>query len=178
MIYAAIIGCEIAFWVLLFTGLIVRYFLKWRALSTILLVAVPFVDLVLLIAATIDMLHGATATMAHGLAAIYIGVSIAWGHQIIGRMDRWFAYKYANGQKPVKPSKYGREHAAYERRQWLRHLVAWLIGNALLGAAIILVGDTHKTAVLLSIMQLWSVILVIDFAVSFSYTLWPRRPRN
>lgn len=176
--YAAIIACEIAFWVLLLLGLVVRYLLKWRHLSTIVLASVPLVDLVLLVVTTIDMLHGATATIAHGLAAVYIGVSVAWGHQVISRMDRWFAYKYAGAQRAPKPPKYGREHAARERRQWLRHLTAWTVGSALLGMAIVVVGDTHKTAALLSTIQLWSFVLIIDFAISFSYTLWPRRSRS
>ena len=73
MILAVIVAVEIAFWVLLAAGLTARYLLRLPRVGAGLLIAVPLVDLVLLGATVIDLRGGATASAAHGLAAVYIG---------------------------------------------------------------------------------------------------------
>ena len=93
-----------------------------------------------------------------------------------GWADVRFAHRFAGGPSPEPPPRTGRRHAAHQRREWLRHLVAWATGTALLGIGVLLVGDTDRTAALLNIAGLWTLVLVIDFLISFSYTLRPRRP--
>ena len=70
-----------------------------------------------------------------------------------------------------------RAHAARERREWLRHLLAWATGTSLLGLGVLVVGDLERTQALASMAALWTLILAIDFVISFSYTLWPRVPK-
>jgi hypothetical protein len=57
VLLALIVACEIGFWAFLLAGLAARYLLRWKTVSTILLICVPLVDLVLL-AATIADLRG------------------------------------------------------------------------------------------------------------------------
>ena len=172
---AAIIACEVGFWVLLVGGLAARYLLRARRLSTALLVSVPLVDVVLLAISVLDLRRGGEATVAHGLAAVYIGVSLAFGHQMIDWADQRFAHRFAGGPAPVRPPRSGRAHAARERRQWGRHLLAYVTAAAVLGLFTLLVGDVTKTAPLWVVMAPWGIGVVIDFVVSFSYTLSPRR---
>ncbi|MCM6776409.1 hypothetical protein NDR87_20915 [Nocardia sp. CDC159] len=174
---ALIIGCEIGFWVLLLAGLAMRYLTRARALSAALLVSVPLVDVVLLAAAVIDLRGGGHASFTHGLAAIYLGISIAFGHRMITWADRRFAHRFAGGPEPVRPPRAGRAHAAHERRQWVRHLAAYLIAAGVLGVFTLLVGDVDRAAPLLRVMWPWTVVLIIDFVVSFSYTIMPRAER-
>ncbi|KZM73959.1 hypothetical protein AWN90_29175 [Nocardia terpenica] len=174
-VIAVIIGCEIGFWVLLLLGLAVRYLTPARGLSKALLMAVPLVDVVLLAAAVLDLRGGGHATASHGLAAIYIGVSVAFGSQMIRWADERFAHRFAHGPAPTRPPKAGRAHAAHERAQWFRHVLAYVIGAAVLGVFTLLVGDIHRTIPLWGVMVPWAVILGIDFVISFSYTLSPRR---
>ena len=108
---ALIIGCEIAFWVVLVAGLLARYVAKAPRLGLALLICVPLVDLVLLIATVVDLRSGATAEWAHGLAAVYLGFSVAYGHQMITWADGWAAYFWGSGPRPSK--RYGREHATW-----------------------------------------------------------------
>ena len=56
-----------------------------------------------------------------------------------------------------------------------RHLLAYAIGAGLLLAAIGLVADAERTEALLEMLRVWTLVLAIDFLVSFSYSLWPRR---
>ncbi len=77
MIYAIIVACEVGFWLVLLAGLAARYGLRRPRLGGALLVYVPLVDLVLLVASVLDLRHGGQAGLAHGLAAVYVGVSVA-----------------------------------------------------------------------------------------------------
>lgn len=175
---AFIIGCEVAFWVFVLAGLVCRYLLGWKRAGAMLLVCTPIVDLALLVATALDLRSGAEAGFFHGLAAVYIGVSIAFGHGMIRWADERFAYRFAGGPPPRKKAKHGAEHARQERRGWLLHLLAWAIGCALLLGMIAWVGAADRTTALTNLIRLWSVILGIDFIISFSYTFWPRKPKS
>ena len=175
---ALVVVAEVAFWLILVSGLTARYLFARPRLGMALLVATPVVDLALLAATTIDLRQGGEAALPHALAAVYIGVSIAWGQQIIRWADARFAHQFAGAPIPAQPPRVGRPHAAHQRHEWLRHLIAWATGTAILGIGVLLVGDVDRTWALLNVAALWTLILAIDFVVSFSYTLWPRRPNQ
>lgn len=177
MIYAVIVACEVGFWLVLVAGLVARYALSRPRLGGAFLVSVPFVDLVLLAGSVADLRGGGEAGIGHGLAAVYIGVSVAWGHSMVRWADARFAHRFAGGPPPERPPASGLEHARHQRRQWGRHLLAWAVGCALLIGGMALVGDTDRTAALSGIASNWTLVLVIDFAWSFSYTMWPRKPK-
>jgi hypothetical protein len=174
MVIALIVAAEVAFWALLLAGLAFRYPLRRPRAGMALLIATPFVDLALLAATTVDLRGGGVAALPHALAAVYIGVSVAWGKRIVGWADARFAYRFAGGPPPERPPRSGLEHAARERREWLRHLVAWATGTSLLGLGVLVVGDLDRSSALLGFAGLWTFVVAIDFLISFSYTLWPR----
>lgn len=176
MLPAFIVAAEIGFWVMLASGLVARYPLQRPRLGAALLVATPLVDVFLLTVTVIDLSRGATATVFHSLAAIYIGVSLAFGHSMIRWADVRFAHRFAGGPVPQPAPRNGHAHAAHERRGWLRHLLAWSIGSSLMLVGVAVVGDAERTAALLQTAGVWLLILTIDFLISFSYTLFPRRP--
>src|SRR5918999_5442410 len=118
MLVALIVATEIAFWVVLAAGLVARYLLGRRRLGAILLAGVPLVDLVLLTATVIDLRGGATAEVGHGLAAAYIGFSVAFGHSVIRWADARFAHRFAGGPPPQRPPRHGRARARYEWREF------------------------------------------------------------
>lgn len=109
---ALIIATEIAFWLFLLAGLIARYTLRRPGLGMALLVATPFVDLILLAATVVDLRGGGDASVPHALAAVYIGVTVAWGHRMIRWADARFAHWFAGGPAPERPPRQGRLHAA------------------------------------------------------------------
>ncbi|WP_148436756.1 2TM domain-containing protein [Gracilibacillus timonensis] len=71
--------------------------------------------------------------------------------------------------------KYGKARARKERKKWYRHLLSWFIGGGILGSMILYMNHYSQTEALVQILFLWSFILVIDFVVSFSYTLFPKK---
>ncbi|MEV5027542.1 hypothetical protein [Paenibacillus sp. LPE1-1-1.1] len=177
MITAFIIGCEIGFWVFVLAGLVFRYIFRLKKLGKLFLYSTPLIDLALVTATVYDLRGGAEATYAHSLAAVYIGVSIAFGHRMIKWADERFAYRFAGGPEPAGKPKYGKEHARHERNGWLHHLLAWGIGSLILYGMIVMVGNEARTEALSESLQIWQIVLGIDFVMSFSYTLWPRKEK-
>lgn len=177
MIGVLILAGEVAFWAFVLGGLVARYLLRRPQLGVALLLMTPVVDLVLIAATVIDLRAGATAGVFHGLAAIYVGVSVAFGHRMIRWADERFAHRF-DGGPPKRPPEYGSEYARHQRAGWYRHLLAWVIGSSLLLGMDFLVGDSSTTESLSARAALWTLILVIDFVWSFSYTLWPRKAKT
>ncbi|MCM3215120.1 hypothetical protein [Niallia taxi] len=172
MIGFLIIICEIAFWIFVLLGLFCRYMWKKKKLSAAFLLATPIIDLLLIAFTIIDINKGSEITVFHGLAAVYIGVTIAFGHSMIKWMDAHFSFRFAGGEKPVK--KYGRAHAIQEMVGWLRHLAAFAIGACLLYLMTLFI-PKEDIKTLLPLIQVWTIVLGIDFLISFSYCLWPKK---
>jgi uncharacterized membrane protein YgdD (TMEM256/DUF423 family) len=170
-----ILAGEILFWVFVLGGLACRYIFQKKALGSFLLWATPVIDLVIIVITVLDLKSGATANFFHSLAAIYIGVSLVYGKSMIAWADQKFAYRYNNGPKAQKAPKYGSVRARNERIGWYKHTLAWMIGCALLVGMIYFVGDESKTMQFEYTIRTWSIVLAIDFIVSFSYTIWPKQ---
>ncbi|WP_354702177.1 hypothetical protein DSM112329_02531 [Paraconexibacter sp. AEG42_29] len=177
MLITVIVACEVLFWVVLLGGLAVRYLLRRPRLGGILLACAPLVDLILLTVSILDLRAGGTATTAHTLAAVYIGVSVAFGHRMVRWADVRFAHRYADGPAPTPKPRDGRARAAYERSAWLRHLLAWGVGTALMLAAVLVIDDPSRTDAFVATAKVWTLILAIDAAVAVSYTVAPKGPR-
>ncbi|MBT1544002.1 hypothetical protein [Curtobacterium aurantiacum] len=173
MTLIAIIVCEIAFWVAILGGLTTRYLLRRPRLGAALLVAAPVIDLALLAVVTVDLLGGGTASWHHGLAAIYIGFSVAYGHRMIAWADVRFTHRFAGGPAPERLS--GRRHTARCWGDVLRTGLAVLIAGGVIGALVLVVGDPERTSELQGTVALLGVILGIELLWAISYTIWPRR---
>ncbi|MBM7649470.1 hypothetical protein JOC78_002423 [Bacillus ectoiniformans] len=169
-----IVACEIAFWVVIVLGLTARYILHLPKTGLVLLALTPVIDLILLTITGIDLYNGATATIAHGVAAVYIGISIAFGKSMIEWADERFRYYIKkDGPKPVK--RYGLEDARHYFKGWVRHCIAFLIGASLLGGMVYFINDASRTEALSGVLKIWSIILVLDFFISISQFIWPRQ---
>jgi hypothetical protein len=173
----SIIGCEIAFWVFILLGLISRYVLKLEKLGIILLACTPVVDLLLLFVTGVDLYNGAIATTAHAIAAVYIGVSIAFGKSMITWADTRFQYYVTKqGVAPIKLAGVG--FAKHYLKGFVRHILAYAIGCILLQGILYLINDPARTEALSNMIRLWSIILTVDFVITVSYFMWPRKERH
>lgn len=93
-------------------------------------------------------------------------------------MGRWdFSNRFGKRKKPAKVRS-GKLHAKQEREMWYRHLLSWFIGTGILMSIIFYINNHSQTEVLLHTMQFWLLILAIDFIISFSYTLFPKKPKG
>ncbi|MEV4518201.1 hypothetical protein AB0K00_55755 [Dactylosporangium sp. NPDC049525] len=159
MVIGFIIGCEIAFWIVLAAGLILRYPLRLPRAGAVALAAVPLVDLVLLIACAVDLHGGAIAGSRHALAALYLGFSVAFAHSMVRWADVRFAYHFAGGPKPAKPA----DKRTHEWHLFGLAAIAWAVTVALLGAGIWWIGDPARTAALKAGVGQVSMVLAIWF---------------
>lgn len=158
-IFAAILACEIGFWVVLFGGLATRYLLRMRTVSSVLLLCVPLLDIALLSLIAWDLaVTGTTADFTHGLGAVYLGFTVAFGHSIITRVDGWFAHRFAGGPEPRAIPRHGAERVKHEWKEWARMVLCAVITTGVLGGITWIVDDPARTAELVS--WIWRVWLV------------------
>ncbi len=163
ILLVTILACEIAFWLFLAVGLSCRYVLKLNRISSILLYSIPLIDLILLAATVTDLRSGSVATFAHGLAAAYLGFTIAFGRVTIDWADRAFARRFAGGTAATKPPSHGLELLLFELRWFGRCLVAVSVTIFLSYLAIVLVNDPSRTEAFELWMQLPLVTAVLWF---------------
>ena len=146
VLYLLIIGCEVAFWLVLLLSLAVRYLLRRETISRLLLLSLPIVDVLLLVFTALDLRAGATATFAHGLAAAYVGFTIAFGSIAVQWADAHFAHCFASGPAPPKAPSSGWAGVQFELKLWLRCVVACVILVLLIDALIAIVANSAATA--------------------------------
>lgn len=175
MILAILIACEIGFWVVIVLGLFVRYLLRARTLGLILLALAPVIDLVLLVTTAGHLWSGAEAEWAHGLAAVYLGFSVAYGHQMVRWADIRFAHRFADGPAPMRLV-----GSAYTLVCWkdvARTLLAAAISALVLVGLIWLVGNAAQTVALQGWFRILLIICGAELLWAVGYTIWPRSLR-
>ncbi len=175
MIVTLILSAEVAFWVVLALGLTARYLLRWRKVSTVLLVGLPVIDLALFLLTFFDLRGGATASWTHALAASYLGFSVGFGPSLVRWADARFLHRFAGGPKPLPAPKYGAERSRYEWQVCRRTLVSVAITVTLV-TALKLFTDAPGTGVFDSWYWRLSIAAVVNTVIAVSYTLWPKQP--
>ncbi|WP_445526276.1 hypothetical protein [Streptomyces cyslabdanicus] len=175
MIVALVVACEVGFWVLLALGLAARYLLRWRRTGLALLLGEPLLEVVLFVATALDLRNGAEPGWEHGLAALYIGFTVGYGHYTVRRLDAHATHRLAGGPRPEKPPRHGLARARYEGGLWLRTLLASCVALALLQAAILYVGDASATEPLRSWQGTTLRIAGIHGLIALSYLLFPKK---
>ncbi|MFE9704116.1 hypothetical protein [Streptomyces sp. NPDC005930] len=175
MVVVLIIACEVGFWVLLALGLGARYLLKWRRTSVFLLLCEPVLELVLFAVTAYDLKNGAEPGWEHGLAALYIGYTVAYGHYTIRWLDGHAAHRLAGGPPPVKPPRHGMPRARHEGALWLRTVLGAAVACALLQGAVRYVGGDGDVSSLRSFQ--WTALRVtgIHGLIALTYLIWPKR---
>ncbi|MFJ6217310.1 hypothetical protein ACIQGZ_28855 [Streptomyces sp. NPDC092296] len=176
MIVTLIVICEVGFWALLAIGLAVRYLLKMRRTSVALLLCEPLLEVVLLIVTAVDLRNGARPSWEHGLAALYIGFTLAYGHYTITWLDGHAAHRFAGAPRPAKPPKYGMPRARHEGKLLLRSLLGGAVACGLLQLAIWYVGNAPDAR---QQLQLWQLVVLrtvgIHAVIAVTYLLWPKK---
>lgn len=173
MILTVIVACEIGFWLLVGLGLLARYALNLRRVGITLLAMTPVVDLVLLTAVLISLSNGETATVFHGMAAVYLGASVAYGHKMISWADHRVAHRYGRGRAVGKL--YG---TAYMKACWqdvARTTIAVSIAAGIIWLLVALVDDPNRTDALLSIYGIIGLWFTLDLVWAVGYTISPRK---
>ncbi|MGW1765290.1 hypothetical protein ACWCQL_14605 [Streptomyces sp. NPDC002073] len=174
MIVTLIVVCEVGFWLLLAGGLALRYLAKMPRAGAAVLLCEPLLELVLLVATVIDLRGGAAPDTRHGIAALYLGYTVAYGHYTVKWLDGHAAYRLAGGPKPAGAG-YGAARARHEWQLWLRTVLAAAVAAGLLQLAIWYVGDAGDTGALRGWQMVTLRAVGIHALVAATYTIWPKR---
>lgn len=175
MIVTLIVICEVGFWVLLVAGLALRYLAKMPRLGAAVLLCEPLLEVVLLAVTAIDLKNGAEPDWKHGLAAVYIGFTVALGHHTIKWVDAKFAHRFAGGPPPAKRPEYGAARTIHEWKTTIRWITAAVIAMGLLQAAIWYVGGDGDVGSLRSWQETMLFLIGINVIIAGSYTLFPKQ---
>ncbi|HEX6360575.1 hypothetical protein [Actinophytocola sp.] len=161
-IAAVIVLCEVGLWVMVGAGLVLRYLMRSRRTSTVVLAAIPLLDLVLVVAVALDLNRGTPVSSIHGLGAVYLGFSVAFGPALVRWADVRFAHRFAGGPRPVKVPKHGPERRRHLWREWYRVVNAAAIASVtLLGLAWLFTnGDQHLYGYIQGLWMLVGIWLV------------------
>lgn len=156
MVLFVIAACEVGFWVLLGLGLVARYLLRLRRTSTVLLLLVPVLDLVLVGASLLDVARGTPPGVTHGIAALYLGFTVAFGHSTIRWVDARFAHRFAGGPPPVRPPQHGSAKIAHAWREWSKAAVMAAIAAAVVALTAVVAGTGFPAVLAWYDDPLWS----------------------
>ncbi|WP_255951981.1 hypothetical protein [Streptomyces odontomachi] len=175
MVVTLVVVCEVAFWVLLAVGMFLRYVARMPRAGIAVLLAEPLLEVVLLVATAVDLKNGATPDFRHGLAALYIGFTLGYGHATISWVDSRVNHRIAGGPPPAGPPRYGMARARHEGRLWLRTVLAACVACALLQLAVWYVGAAGDVTSL----RLWQWtavrIAAIHGVIALTYLVWPKK---
>lgn len=144
----ATITAEIAFWVCLILGCILRYVAKFPKLGLGLLAATPIIDLILLVFFYVTLNGGETSNFMHGFSAFYIDFSVVFGLDIINFVD-------------AKAERRANIRVSDDAQNFKKCLVACLIATIILVSGIVVVGLSGS---------FWLVYWQI--AVAFTPLMW------
>ncbi|MEE6269938.1 hypothetical protein V2E29_30435 [Streptomyces diastatochromogenes] len=173
MVVTLIIACEVGFWVLLVVGLALRYLARMPRTGAAVLLLEPLLELALLIVTAIDLKNGAAADWKHGLAAVYIGYTVAYGHTTLTWADRLVAHRFAGGPPPVK--RYGMDRFRHEAGLWLRTVLMAAVAAALLQCAVWYVGGDGDVTSLREWQGMTVRLVVIHGVIALTYLIWQKK---
>jgi hypothetical protein len=173
-VIAVIVACEVGFWIAVLGGLTLRSVAGMPRLGAAVLVLAPVLDAVLLVVTAIDLRAGGTATWEHGLAALYIGFSVTYGHRMMRWADRHLARLRTGQALPAKPLGW-----AYTRKCWadvVRTVIAAALSAAVLAGLIAWGGPgTPGIEPLVAWFPVLGVVVAVELLWALGYTVWPKR---
>jgi hypothetical protein len=175
-----IIGCEVGFWLVLMGALMARYLLRQERHSKALLLVLPALDLWLFVVTVVDLRGGTLATFAHGLAAAYIGFTVAFGSIAVAWADQRFAHLFAGGPKPRGAPQHRWLAVRAELGFWIRCIAAAAITMLLLIGMIVMFNNDPRTEALRDWFRIaaGSIIFWFVFGPVWTMLFYKRSPSH
>lgn len=162
-VIATILACEAGFWLTILLGMLLRYALRLRRASSIVLALVPLIDVVLVVAVAIDVHRGAEISAAHLLAGIYLGVTVVFGKSAVRWADSWFAHWFGGGPRPPKRADQGSEGIRAEMKSFGKWLIAAAIAIVVCFGLSVTVANPEQATALRGVMDPLEIITVLWF---------------
>lgn len=176
-----LIAAEALAWISILAALLFRYWFRLHKVSLIAFVIFLLNDLWILTIGVVDYLNSGAFSVFQFVVVAVILYGVTFGKQDFLRLDRALhrqVAKWSNEPVPVfddelERSRYGAEHARRQRIEFFKHLVLYAIVHLVFWLTL---GLEHE--VVDKIHKVWTVVLIVDGAISLSYTLWPKKEKQ
>lgn len=203
--WAFLILAEVIFWVSTLSFLIVRYWFNLKRLSIAFFVLFIVNDLWIATMGYFDYMSTGEFSAYQIIILIVIAYAFLYGKSDFQKLDIFIQRKVAKWRglpktelASIKPL-YGKEHAKQERKNIYGHLllfsavqVLFFFMFGLSDAVSTIQADTliedwydqketelfYKNDTANNITRIWALILAIDFVISMSYTIFPKKEKQ
>ncbi|KZE69515.1 hypothetical protein AWM68_01160 [Fictibacillus phosphorivorans] len=200
-----LILAEVIFWFSTLSFLLVRYWFNLKKLSVAFFVLFLTNDLWIATMGYFDYLRTGVFSAYQIIILIVIAYAFIYGKSDFQKLDAFIQRKVAKWRglpvpelRSTKPL-YGMEHAKQERRNFYKHLIAFIVVQCLF---VVMFGlsdavtnikiDTlfaewydqkqtelfYKSDTANNITRIWAIILAIDLVISLSYTVTPKKEKK
>ncbi len=200
-----LITAEVIFWVSMISFITARYWFKLYKVSWLFFVLFILNDLWIAIMGYFDYIETGEFSNYQIIIVVILVYALTYGKTDMKRLDGYIRRKVADWKgEQLAPqtnysSLYGAEHAKQERKDFLKHVIFFLSLNLLFW---IVFGFTEATTQLSDvetfvtywfesdkallpytntsinqIVRVWSIVLVADGIISFSYTIFPKKKK-
>ncbi len=139
----------------------------------LLLLCVPLLDVVLIVASLADVASGSPPGPVHGLAAVYLGFTVAFGHSMVRWADARFAHRFAGGPPPPPVPRHGPAKVRYEWRAWGQALFAWVLALGVLQVFATVADTGVPDPLTWSADPMWSWAARTGVVVAVWFVGWP-----
>lgn len=197
-----LITAEVVFWVCAIAFLLLRYWFKLKKLSLFVFVIFILNDLWIALLAYLDYQRTGEFSIYQIIIVIIIMYAMTFGKSDFKKLDafikRWVAKKRGEPiDESLQPVKlYGKAYALHEWKQFAGHFVVFIIVHIGFAIAVGLSDSMQETPFnelfgmwfddensnfpfnnegVNKFSQVWLLILAIDFVITLSYTLFPKK---
>ncbi|MBM7666996.1 hypothetical protein JOC25_003523 [Solibacillus kalamii] len=197
-----LITAEVVFWVCAIAFLLLRYWFKLKKLSLFVFVIFILNDLWIALLAYLDYQRTGEFSIYQIIIVIIIVYAMTFGKSDFKKLDafikRWVAKKRGEPiDESLQPVKlYGKAYALHEWKQFAGHFVVFIIVHIGFAIAVGFSDSLQQMALndffgmwfdddnsnfpfknegINKFSQVWLLILAIDFVITLSYTLFPKK---
>lgn len=202
--WAFFIGGEAIFWGSIVCFLLLRYVWNYRKLSKLFILLFLLSDLWMAAIGYLDYRRTGQFETFQWVILIFLAYALFFGRSDLRKLDAFIAKKTAKWRgipdhelPPAEPKLTGAAHTRRELKNFSVHFVLYaavtavlivvygiLPGESLppepsgpLAVRLVLAGIVnHETAA--SVLKVWSLILAVDAAITLSYVIFPKKPKN
>jgi hypothetical protein len=197
-----LIIAEVIFWLSILTFLVLRYWFRLNRLSIVFFVLFIINDLWIATMGFFDYLRTGEFSIYQIIILVIIVYALTYGKRDFAKLDAFIQRKVASWKGEPVPNKdapkelNGKGHAAKERQGFYGHLGVYAAVHVVffivygLSETVSLDNINHVLGKWFSeevpnfpfantginnFSRIWTIILIIDAVISFSYTIWPKK---
>ena len=110
----------------------------------------------------------------HGLGAVYLGFTIAYGRRIVRWADVRFAARRGGVPREAAPTLYGNEKVRHEWKETFRWWAACVLSMSILGLCVAVVQNDAESPVFYGWIARLALVGAAATIIPLAYSIWPK----